>query len=103
MPSPDTSILLEAQSLTYGDRNKAYGDPTPNFQATADLLNAFFKNKYPGFPTLKPEDIPPIMIATKMARMLHSEKRDNLVDIAGYADTWMRVIDAKAAPLPKQT
>lgn len=96
MPSPHDSILMEAQSLTYGDRNASYGDPTPNFKATADLINAYLGNKYPGFPALTAEDIPPIMIAVKLARMLHSPKRDNIVDIAGYADTWQRVLQAKA-------
>ena len=34
-----------------------------------------------------PRDVPLCMIAVKLARQTHQHKRDNLVDIAGYART----------------
>ena len=34
-----------------------------------------------------PMDVPLCMIAVKLARQAHRHKRDNLVDIAGYART----------------
>ena len=36
---------------------------------------------------IMPMDVPLCMIAVKLARQAHRHKRDNLVDIAGYART----------------
>jgi len=78
------SVLVEAESLITGDRNTSYGSPTQNFQNTADLLNVQFRHKLTE--ELTATDVALIMIHLKMARLVASpDKRDNWVDIAGYA------------------
>lgn len=82
--SPRAKVLQEAESLITGDRNASYGTPTQNFQNTADLLNVQFGHKLKeGFTAT---DVAMIMIQLKMARLIASpNKRDNWVDLAGYA------------------
>lgn len=74
------SILQEAIRIRNGDRNVDYGDVRENFRRIKEILN-----------TIQPKvfdevDICNVMIATKLGRELHSHKRDNLVDLCGYAD-----------------
>ncbi len=87
MPSPPVraEVLDEAKNLTTGDRNKDYGDPLPNFQDTADLLTVQFRHKFKEGERFTPSDVAKIMVHVKMARMIKRNKRDNWVDIAGYA------------------
>ena len=85
MTTHQPSILQEALDLTTGDRQEAYGHPYYNFHQTAIMLNATFVGR--GSTTFTAEDIPIIMIIVKVAREIHKHKRDNLVDIAGYANT----------------
>lgn len=103
MSSETDSVLLEAQKLVYGDRAEAYGPPTEDFRCAADMASAYFKRKYPGFPDLKPEDIPAFMVCIKMARQAHKPKRDNLVDLAGYTGCWARVVHGEPPALPAPT
>lgn len=73
-----TSILLEANGLIYGERAKAYGPVTENFGRTAERWSQIFGIK------VTPEQVGLAMIDLKLSRHLNSPKRDNLVDIAGY-------------------
>ena len=36
---------------------------------------------------MEPEQVPLCMIAVKISRECHEPKRDNMIDIAGYAET----------------
>lgn len=74
------SICEEAQSLTTGERAAAYGHPIVNFTTTANLINARFGTAF------TPDEIAEIMILVKIARQVQAKKRDNMVDIAGYAN-----------------
>ncbi len=94
MSKPDgkkVSCLEEAQKIVYGRGEKEYGHPLKNFAHTARLLNAHFydKLKHP----FTPQDVAYILILVKLSRQNNMEKRDNIVDIAGYAETAQRVID----------
>jgi hypothetical protein len=75
------TVLEEAQAAVYGDRQADYGTVTENFGAIADLWSVILKQ------TVTPEQVGLCMVATKIARQMHRSKRDNLVDIAGYAAT----------------
>jgi len=75
------SICQEAHRLTNGDRNADYGHPLDDFSHAAGIINAVLGLE------IMPEDIPTIMICIKLARQENRHKRDNLVDIAGYANT----------------
>lgn len=87
MPPETTrgAVLLEARGLITGDRNLTYGSPTQNFQNTADLLNVQFKHKLREGEQFTPTDVAVMMIQVKLARAVAQPKRDNFVDIAGYA------------------
>lgn len=77
----DESILQEAQRLVHGPRQSAYGHPLDDFSRTGRIWGA----------VLGTEDIPPHLVAlcligVKISREVNSPKRDNRVDMAGYAE-----------------
>lgn len=80
--SDQTTILQEAQSLVYGDRQAAYGHPYDDYTRTARMWEAILG--------MRPFTITPriaclMMAAVKISREVNAPKRDNLVDLAGYA------------------
>ena len=89
----EQSILAEALELVEGDRNDAYGHPADDFARTAAIWSAIL-----GTPVTASQ-VGLCMIGVKLSRETHQPKRDNLVDIAGYAQTvaMVRQREAKAA------
>ena len=83
------NILEEANNIVHGDRNEAYGHPEDNHTTTAILFSHFLKRKYgKGMgttPLLDAEDVCFFNILQKISRAANSYRRDNLVDIAGFA------------------
>lgn len=79
------TILEEAQSIVYGDRQADYGKVSDNFQRIADYWNATLKSKLKE--PITPVEVGLCMVGTKMARHQFKPKRDNLVDGAGYFAT----------------
>lgn len=78
-------LLDEAAELIHGDRNKTYGSPVENFENTAALWTIQLRNKLkPGEEITAPE-VALLMIHLKMARTINQPKRDNFLDVAGYA------------------
>ena len=75
----DIDILSEAYRLTHDDRNKDYDEPVRNHQQIARIASAILKKE------LTAKDIAIVQIATKLSRESFKHKRDNLVDLAGYA------------------
>ena len=75
------SYLQEAERLINGSRNKEYGDPKENF---ADIARLWTNYKGIHFSAL---DVAIFNILQKVARCKRKPKRDNFVDIAGYAGT----------------
>jgi hypothetical protein len=76
------NILTEAAALVYGARQQDYGHPLTNFQQTGKLWAAIL-----GLDSITPMQVAMCLIAVKISRQCFSPKRDNLVDIAGYAAT----------------
>lgn len=76
------TILEEAQRLTSGARQVAYGRPIDNYQLLADLVNAYLGPKLTE--PLTPEDVAMVMVLVKVARERHRPHRDNRTDGAGY-------------------
>jgi len=72
----DIDILSEAYRLTHDDRNKDYDEPVRNHE---QIASAILKKE------LTAKDIAIVQIATKLSRESFKHKRDNLVDLAGYA------------------
>ncbi len=83
--TPREDVLYEAAKLITGDRNKTYGSPTQNFQDTATIWTASLRHKLKDGVELDAIDVAKLMIGLKVARTTAQPKRDNWVDIAGYA------------------
>lgn len=75
----EEDILEEAIRITEGDRNASYGPPDQDFQRTAAMWSAI-----KGVP-FEAREVAMFMVAMKLSRETHQRKRDNWVDIAGYA------------------
>lgn len=72
------SILMEAESITNGERGVDYGDPVESFSKIAQMAS-IMSRKY-----ISPIDCCNIQIALKLVRESVTPKRDNLVDAVGY-------------------
>jgi hypothetical protein len=72
-------VLKTAESLINGDRAEEYGDARENFDRIATMWRA-----YTGYDITK-EDVGPMMVLLKVARLATGQKDDSFVDIAGYA------------------
>ena len=77
-PAPEC-ILAEAARVTTGDRQAQYGPPDQDFQRIAQMWSAI-----KGVP-FEAREVALFMILVKVSRETHQRKRDNWVDIAGYA------------------
>ncbi len=78
-------LLHEVDALIHGDRNLSYGTPTQNFQDTATVWNVQFRHLLADGRQFEPADVARAMIGLKIVRMIAADKRDNWLDIAGYA------------------
>lgn len=74
-----TDILTEAQSIVDGPRRDDYGHPAVNHGRTAALWSAYLGVE------VSARQVCMLNILQKVGRDAHREKRDNLVDIAGWA------------------
>lgn len=72
-------VLEEALRITSGDRNASYGPPDQDFQRTAAMWSAMKGVEF------EAREVAMFMILLKLSRETHQKKRDNSVDIAGYA------------------
>lgn len=79
------NILDEANRITSGARNEAYGSPLDNHTTTATLWTEYLLRKYGNCHRLDADDVCMLNILQKISRHANAPKRDNLVDIAGYA------------------
>lgn len=73
------NILEEALKITQEERHIFYGTPEENFQHISEISSAILKKE------ITEKDVVMIMFATKLSREMHQAKRDNHVDLAGYA------------------
>lgn len=81
MKKQNKTILDEAKSAVYGDRQDDYGTVTENFTTIAKLWSAVLKTE------ITPQQVGLCMVQVKIARQMYKPKRDNLVDGAGYFAT----------------
>ncbi len=85
MTTPREDALNEAAQLITGDRNRTYGSPTQNFSDTAAVWNTILRRKLKDGESIGPGEVAAMMVGLKLVRMVAQPKRDNWVDIAGYA------------------
>jgi hypothetical protein len=85
--APVETVLDEASRITDGARHADYGHPRDDFARTALMWTGILAGKLREDAEVTAADVPLCMIAVKLARQSHRHKRDNLVDIAGYART----------------
>lgn len=85
-------ILEEADELINGDRAASYGEANASFQRIADLWTPLLGKKITAL------DVARCMIAMKLSRSLTSKKRDNWVDVAGYASLASQIEACENAP-----
>jgi len=87
-----SNLLHEASELVNGARNDAYGSPSANQKAIADLWRAYLS----GVSELRDSDVAVLNILQKIARLQQSPNhRDSWVDIAGYAAVGFEVSQEK--------
>jgi len=73
------SVLQLAEEITSNERIVEYGHPAVNFTDIAAMWSVILKTN------VTPMQVGLCNIATKICREINAQKRDNLVDIAGYA------------------
>ena len=73
------TILEEAQRLVYGPREEGYGHPRDNMQRIANIWSVILEKE------ITPRQVALCMAGVKLARDVHEQDRENLVDLAGYA------------------
>lgn len=88
-------VTDEATRLVHGDRNAAYGHPLDDMSRTAGMVSHALAHKL--IEPLTAEDIACIMCLVKISRQMNRPKRDNLTDLAGYAECWDWITDERKA------
>jgi hypothetical protein len=89
MAEESQTILQEAQGLIYGERQGDYGPPHETFEPIAQMWSAIL-----GTP-ITAKQVALCMAALKLCREAYKPKRDNLVDLAGYAGVAQRIQERK--------
>lgn len=80
-PKERETILQEAQRLVHGNRGADYGHPADDYTRTGRMWGAIL-----GLPDIDPRLCALMMAAMKVSREVNKHKRDNLTDLAGYAE-----------------
>lgn len=80
-PTEPETILEEAQRLVHGNRGADYGHPIHDYERTGRIWGAIL-----GIPDIDPRLCCLMMAGVKISREVNKHKRDNLTDLAGYAE-----------------
>ena len=88
------SILDEAHNTVHVNRRKEYEHPAIFFKKYAALVSALLADKLTRPITAEEANLS--MILFKVVREQAKHKRDNLIDIAGYAETLDMQFEEKA-------
>ena len=87
------SIDEEARTIVFGDREQVYDDPNVNFEKIALMWTGTLLRKLKPDVSITPQDVALMFIQLKISRESFRPKRDNRVDIIGYALCLQRIID----------
>ncbi len=91
------TILDEAKSAVFGDRQESYGPPEEHFTRVAAMWTAYLHASWFSVNEedliLRAHDVPAMMVLFKMCRLMESPNhRDSLVDAAGYVENFARCV-----------
>ena len=102
---PAAQLLHEASQAVCGPRQHAYGPPALNHACTADLWTAYLLRRFGVKLPVTGRDVCLMLVLQKVSRDSNMPKRDNLVDIAGYAANAEECADARLglSQLPSPT
>jgi len=75
----DIPILEQAREILGGDRREAYGSVHTSFRKLADMWSLILDYE------VTPAQVCLCMIGLKITREMNAHKKDNLTDLAGYA------------------
>lgn len=81
------TIFEEAEVIVGGDRRQDYGDVRESFERIGKAWSAVLPCD------VTAEQVALCMIGLKLVRESHAHKRDNVVDIAGYARCLEKMTD----------
>lgn len=73
------SLCEEALHIVRGARRYTYGHPLDNFQRIADIWKVIFGHE------VTRDQVALCMVGVKLAREVNAPKRDNWLDMVGYA------------------
>ena len=93
------NILEEANRLVSGDRRNSYLHPLHDYTCTAKMWSAMIEKRYAVTLNLDPDFCTLMMAAMKISREAGKHKRDNLVDLAGYARCTEMILDITGAEI----
>lgn len=89
------TILEEARKITDGSRNIEYGGAKESFKQISTLANYLGVN-------ISPTSVVKVLIAVKLSRETTHHRRDNLVDLCGYARL-LSILEGDEDPIAKST
>lgn len=90
---PEVDLLTEAISIITGSRAENYGKAENSFGMIADLWTTYLDNRTGDRDMITGHDVAMMMCLLKIARQTYAPKRDNLVDLAGYAALAQRITE----------
>lgn len=80
------SILDDAKQAVEGERQHSYGHPKDNHGCTAALWRDWLQRRFGIVLPLTARDVCWLNILQKASRDANRPKKDNLVDVIGYAE-----------------
>ena len=78
-PTIRQDVLEDAMACVLKDRDDQYGEPEDSFGKIAEYWSAYLESD------VSARDVGLMLALMKIARMRNSDKRDNFIDLAGYA------------------
>lgn len=85
-------FLSEVSQVTGGEqRGRDYGTPTQNHGCTAAMWSAFLTRRFGQPIEVTARDVCLLNALQKVSRDANRPKRDNLIDLAGYAENADRI------------
>lgn len=88
-------ILDEAHNAVHVSRRQHYDHPSTSFARLAGIWTAMLKHLLKEGVELTPEMANLMLIGFKVSREIAKPKKDNRVDIAGYAETLQMIHETK--------